>query len=485
MKPYKSNTDKENCSPISSNCVTWQGPDIPCINLCKGDSVSDVVYKVASELCEIQAMTDLTDLDVTCLLELCETSPDPERNLAAILQLIVDKVCCTNASIITKTRNLATRSEIYIEPDLPLPACLHYTDPTTGLVVTTLVLSDYVLYLASVICEIRSTVNIHTSQIANHELRIIDLETAPCCYVPPTVVPSCSYGPVTSGVPTDINILLEALDSEVCDLITVLGTNTEINNAAGQQCTLLGSQSALSQPGTMSTLPNWNGTISNLAQSIQNLWITVCDMRAAIYDLRDCCSPDCSQFLLGYVAGTADGITVTLTFNSATVIPSGFSNCPLLSSVSITDGDGHTYTDTFDLVSESTNPSGISFDVSTAFLNPALPYTITVNGCIVNDGVSCTKQIIQTLPAAVPPACNCYTMTNPTGPETPTRTFTYTDCNGLPQFTGLEGGQSVNFCARPGSITYTTPGILTLTDFVLPCGDVGCPTTTTTTASPL
>ena len=43
MKPV--NLDTTPCSPIASNCVVWTGPNIPCINLCKGDTVSDVVFK--------------------------------------------------------------------------------------------------------------------------------------------------------------------------------------------------------------------------------------------------------------------------------------------------------------------------------------------------------------------------------------------------------------------------------------------------------
>ena len=43
----------EPCSHISSNCVIWQGPDISCINLCNGDTVSDVVAKLATELCNL------------------------------------------------------------------------------------------------------------------------------------------------------------------------------------------------------------------------------------------------------------------------------------------------------------------------------------------------------------------------------------------------------------------------------------------------
>ena len=41
MKPL--NLDNKPCNPVSSNCVVWQGPTLECIDLCKGDTVSDVV----------------------------------------------------------------------------------------------------------------------------------------------------------------------------------------------------------------------------------------------------------------------------------------------------------------------------------------------------------------------------------------------------------------------------------------------------------
>ena len=61
MKPL--NIDKTGCSNISSNCVTWQGPDIECISLCKGDSITEVVYKMALELCKLMDTFDLKNYD--------------------------------------------------------------------------------------------------------------------------------------------------------------------------------------------------------------------------------------------------------------------------------------------------------------------------------------------------------------------------------------------------------------------------------------
>ena len=106
MKPYQSSSDKENCSPISSNCVIWQGPSISCINLCKGDSVSDIVYKLAVELCDIQGNTDLTDLQLDCLLQLCTNTTAPQLTTAAVLQLIINKICCTYDELNTAINNL-------------------------------------------------------------------------------------------------------------------------------------------------------------------------------------------------------------------------------------------------------------------------------------------------------------------------------------------------------------------------------------------
>lgn len=42
------------CIPTSSNCIIWEGPNIECIDLCKGDNVTEVVYKLATLLCEIE-----------------------------------------------------------------------------------------------------------------------------------------------------------------------------------------------------------------------------------------------------------------------------------------------------------------------------------------------------------------------------------------------------------------------------------------------
>jgi hypothetical protein len=405
MKPYRSSSDKENCSPVSSNCVTWQGPNISCINLCKGDSVSDVVYKLATEICDFQNTANLDDLNISCLLDLCPNSTEPDMTLVGVLQLIIDGICCTQAQIQGAAYELRSASSVGYSTDgyIVLPTCLQYIDPTTGLLVTSLPINDYAYKTAVALCDLKAVVDNQALEISNLDTRVSAIERTPS-YIPPTVTPNCTYGSVQAGVPTAMNTVLNQLDLQVCNLVTALGSNTALTTAASQQCNLLASQPSLSSIGNMSTLPGWNNTVSNFAQSMQNLWVTVCDIRSAVFDIkRQVGTVDCSKFILGFSATQNTGRTIiTLNFNALSTIPAGLVNCNNLSTVIITDNVGHTYrTDTFNLTSAVAASGGVTFDISASGLNILMPYTITVIGCITDtyNTVVCSKTTVVTLAA--------------------------------------------------------------------------------------
>jgi hypothetical protein len=86
MKPL--NLDTKPCSPISSNCIVWQGPDIPCIKLCNGDTISDVVAALATELCNLLDSLDPGSYDLTCL-----TTGRVPANTQELIQLLINKIC--------------------------------------------------------------------------------------------------------------------------------------------------------------------------------------------------------------------------------------------------------------------------------------------------------------------------------------------------------------------------------------------------------
>ena len=400
MLPTKSNTADKGCSPVSSNCVIWQGPDLGCIDLCNGDAISDVVYKVATKLCTIQTSLDLSTLDLSCLVSFCSaTNPAPtNKTLLAVLDFIIDKVCCLNTAI----QNLPSGGgSSYTEPNVALPTCLQYQDPGTGQTVTQLQHSAYTLRLANQHCSLKATVDSHTTTIAAHNTRITALENAPAVTIP-QVTPNC----ILPSVPTAMNVVLDELEAQYCLLRTTLGTNTALTSAVAQQCQGLGASAALSVSGTISSLPGWNATSTTIASSMQNLWVVLCDMRQTIYDLKNAAGQvDCSAFLLGFTAATNEARTqVTVFFNGGgTVIPAGFTNCTAQGSkITIKDTSGHIYTSNVDLVAAVTDTDGITFTVSGASLNASQAYTITVEGCLTKSGNTCSKTATFTVSVPCP-----------------------------------------------------------------------------------
>jgi len=401
MLPVKSNTAEQGCSPVSSNCVVWQGPDLSCINLCNGDTVSDVVYKVAVQLCTIKDELKLSTLDLTCLTTFCSSvGPAPttnNRTLSAVLDFIIKKICCLKDTIPS-----SGGGSNYSEPNIALPTCLQYPDPVTGQTVTQLIHNQYTLKLAQSHCSLSTTVAQHTATLTSHNTRITALENAPAVSLP-QVTPNC----VLPAVPTAMATVLDKLEEEYCLLRGVLGSNSQITSATAQQCAALNSATALSQAGTMSSLTGWNNQVSNMSQAFQNLWITVCDMRAAVADLRNCCGQsDCTQFILACDASTNnDRTVVSLDFNPGTIIPSGYANSPAGSTVTISDG---TTTKNFPLDLVTFAASGV-FTATVAgpsvvgsALNTSQPYTITITGNIIKSGQACSKTINKSISVPCP-----------------------------------------------------------------------------------
>lgn len=389
MIATKSNTADKGCSPVSSNCVIWQGPALSCINLCNGDTVSDVVYKLAVELCNLQSELDLSDLDLKCIVQACNTCPEPEKTLSAVLGLLIDKVCELEDLLDTSDGDGAG----YAEPVLTLPSCLQYSN-AQGQTVVNLTHSNYTLTLAQKICQINTLVGTHTSQIASHETRLGLIEALGDTNLP-TVTPNC----ILPALPTAMNVVIDELENQFCLLRATLGTNAAITTALAQQCTTLGATNALSQPGVMATIPGWKTTVTTFADSFQNLWLTVCDMRAAIVAGAVGGTGSCADFILNFTASASnDRSTVTLFFNGNTSLPQGYTDCTAQGSkVTITDSNGVKYTDYVVLASAISNTAGIPFTITGAGLNTSLNYTVAVDGCISNGTSTCSKTATKTV----------------------------------------------------------------------------------------
>jgi hypothetical protein len=81
--------NKTNCIKTSSNCIVWDGPNIPCLKLCKGDTVTDVFYKLAMDHCEVLKTLDPSQYDISCFND---TSCPPET-FKDLFQKVINKIC--------------------------------------------------------------------------------------------------------------------------------------------------------------------------------------------------------------------------------------------------------------------------------------------------------------------------------------------------------------------------------------------------------
>jgi len=298
MKPL--NLDNRPCSPISSNCVIWQGPDIPCIKLCTGDTVSDVVYKLATELCTIMDTLKITNYDLSCF----NLSACPPEDFQALIQFLIGQVCELQG--LTPGTD-GTKSTC---PDCTVNVADCFIIGTQ----TTMQLVDYVRMIGERICNLIDQIGELQVQIDNLDIRVTALEDAPPpVFTLPSISTNClqSYIP-TSPAATTIDLVLNALVNDptigYCALIDATGEPSEISAAVLSQ--LAGCVNDLTQPlAALPTLTTFSayygsawvqdGDLDTAADAINNLWIALCDMR------------DYIQNFPTTVVDAGEGITVT------------------------------------------------------------------------------------------------------------------------------------------------------------------------------
>ena len=381
------------CSPISSNCVIWQGPDIPCINLCNGDTVSDVVAKLGTELCDLIDATctcnpDLTGLDLKCL------PTTPLTDLEAVLQAIINKLC----SITPGTTPL---------PNITLPLCLRYNDPL-GNPVTQLPLDQFAILLGNKICLILSDITNIQTAIASLQSRVTILENC--------VLPCVPQGPVGNEVEVlsdclfpgslvPVSQLLLALESDFCSFRNAVGSITLINAAVSAQC-LFGSTPKLSGTGNYGSTSGWVNTPTTLAESNINQWLVICDLYAAVKSIQDnCCVVGCNGvvFNVSYVTvdQNNDGVVEALTLNfSTSTIPAGFSDCGGQTTITITDSNGSSITQIVNIASLANNPAGTT--ISLAGLNTLNAVTVQIPFCMSDGTSQCSDKQTLVIPLNIP-----------------------------------------------------------------------------------
>ena len=378
MKPLNSNT--EGCNPISSNCVIWQGPDIECIKLCKGDTVSDVVYKMATELCMLMDMTDVKSYNLQCIKQ---NGCDP-KDFQELIQIIIDKICDTSASTTTGLRVAGTSTDTIV----PIAECFYYKTEL-GDTVTTMSVSDYARAIGNKMCDIIAQILTLNSIVSNHEERITTLENTP---IPIPVLPQVTPICVGPALPTPMETVLTAVEQQFCLLQNATGAPSRIYNGISAQCVNLNNSPSLGiSGGIMATLPGWVTTPANIADSMNNIWLTLCDLRSAVRQIQDtCCPSGCNGIEINLTATYNLGV-ITIYLNGN--IPAGFVDCDGLGSLfTITDTAGGSISQRISVSTYMNVFAGYPITIPPGTLNLGSDFTIKADACMYNASTGSTCQ---------------------------------------------------------------------------------------------
>lgn len=441
-KPVGSSVPSK-CAETRSTCVIWDGPDINClgVELCKGQSIDIIIYNTAKKLCEVLEALKIDMVDLSCLIE-GDTSGTP-TNMQELFTLVVSKLCTLQEEV-TALEGAGTTNIL-----VQLPPCLIYTipdpnNPGNFITISALSLIDpitstspIVSYLCTKICQLFSDLAALSVRVGQLELTVQTLMDTVSSGVPSANVPTCigsspmvlvdPQDPYTGAVPEIANLL--------CALLDQTGTPSQVGATNGD-CTgnwptiasaaPLGNYAPLS-PATMEDL----GFVANptqLWEKINNLWVTVCDIRNFSATVKATCCPTMCEdvtFLIGAVPTDTGRGTLTFYLNGSQYDPisnqskpADFSfagtygvcgvapcwniNQPFSVIVTDTDIPSNSYTWNFTGTQLTSLYTGgtLPLDVAAQGLNPTTSYIVDFVGNIIAPDFSvCTLDQSKTLTA--------------------------------------------------------------------------------------
>ena len=362
MKP--TNLNKETCSPVSSNCVIWQGPDITCIKLCKGDTISDVVAKLAVELCTIMDTLNITNYDLDCF-DIAGCGPSTFEQL---IQFLITKICELENIALNPNKNPVGIGSGCPECVVTVAAC--FATPESS----SMELLDYVNMIGSRVCQLVQEIVTINSILIDHQIRIDALEAMFPITIPPTLVtPIC----VLPNTPTPIQNVVTALEQQFCNLQNATGIPAEIFTAIARQCSNLDSLNGL---GPITSFPEWSNS-ANAAAAINNIWLTICDLRAAVGNIQvNCCDSACAGVEIQFTSAII-GTDLVLYYTGS--VPVGWVECsPGNQVLTIVDCYGGTQTIPVSILGTLNVPGGYSIALSgLPAINPACNLDMTLVSC--------------------------------------------------------------------------------------------------------
>lgn len=156
------NTRSTGCAVTTSNCVVWQGPDLCCIDLCNGDSISEVINELAKKICKIFELLDVQSYDLSELISIeC-----PPANFVEVVQLLIDEI----AKLKGTPASVTPGSSGCPDCDVSVSACFQ---AQYGTVIS---LTDYVTAIGVKVCDQQVLIQTQNNAIAQLTSQIASIQ---------------------------------------------------------------------------------------------------------------------------------------------------------------------------------------------------------------------------------------------------------------------------------------------------------------------
>ena len=281
MIPTNSN-NPNNCDPISSNCVVWQGPDLPCVEICTGDTISDVIAALCTQLTLLETLVGSgnTQFNIANINQ-SELTGNTATNLEELIQLMIDNIILNQGGSPSGSGDPKDFDcdDVMACAVTGQPACFEeLTGFSNGES-----LSRWISSASQELCDLQTSGSTTQALTTTLQSKVSALESAPTGEPNPMLY---SSGVVAKGQLTPIATITQALDSQFVTLRNTTGTPSNITTGVNNEPADLGqpvSTTGYSKP--LKTSPATAG------DALYNVWLAIEDLRAATKDIQDnCCS---------------------------------------------------------------------------------------------------------------------------------------------------------------------------------------------------
>lgn len=397
MTPTNSNRSTPCTSATTSTCVTWTGQSIPALGIVSGQTMTDTLYKVACVVVEITEELDLSNTDLSCLIDKTPILPQ-NKSVRLILQLLLDNQCSLKSLIDKATGSASVAPDVVVNMK-----CLTVFDAFENAIPQDL--NQTLQSLVNQVCQSVTDIALLKNTTANLQQQIDNIPVVPQ-YVEPSIVTCITPTPKPTSQQVPIAI------QDYCNYKDIVGQAIDVQQAIARQPQGLN--------GALGVVDGWILNPQSLAQSENNAWLVISNLLARVSSIENnCCKSTCKDITLSMlITANSDGDAITVQFSTflGTNIPSGFLDNGD-SVLTITDKNNN-FVQYPIIVVEDAKQGPFSFNG----LDTSGPLTAGVSASLSSSTLTCEKCVAkQFVPGSSCPVC----LVNGSG-TTGTTTIVYT-----------------------------------------------------------